>query len=329
MKKAIALISAAALMLMAGCSDEQTNGFSSHATMPMEVFSMPEELAFEANYIRLGELGNVNPPDSGYFPYCQVITSYSDLQSFIESEKQSLDFENGFGSGDLSFISFAEKYNEDFFYEKVLFVVMQMEGSGSVRHEVTDVLQIENNITVCIEKSAPEAMTEDIAYWAIVVEAPVDDYGGGPAAAQFSFEGDENSSLADEMPMSDRLDFSAEYHNGFLKEYGEDIPEPFIITSAGEFKKHFGTSGDELGYDKDFFKDNVLIAVPREEPSGSIYHEVTDVIKADDKISVSISSVTPEVCTDDIAEWTIFIGIPAENYNNEAVDVQFNTVEEE
>lgn len=328
MKKAIAFISAAALTLMpmAGCSDNEPESFGSSKPMPMETFSLPSELPFNAEYIRLGELGGAASPDPGYFPYCQVIKSPSELQDFIESEKQSFDFENGYENGGVSFISHAQKYNEEFFYENVLFVIMRMETSGSIRLEVTDVLQENNEITVKINESSPEVATDDIAYWAVLVEAPVDDYGGGPAAAQFSFE--ENSGLppADDMKVSERLNFNAEYHMG-AKNIPDDY-ESFVITSEKEFKKALGASSGEYGYDKKFFKDKAIIAVVVEERSGSIGHEVTDVIKYDGKISVGINRICPEIGTCDMAEWTILIEISAEDYSGEALDIQFNTVEE-
>ncbi len=72
--------------------------------------------------------------------------------------------------GDKEFGDFFDKYTNDFFKEKSLFVMYVWEGSGSVRHEVSGVYKDKNDIlTVAVNRLVPELGTADMAGWAIVV----------------------------------------------------------------------------------------------------------------------------------------------------------------
>ena len=60
------------------------------------------------------------------------------------------------------------------------------------------------------------------------------------------------------------------------------------------------------GYDEEYFKIHDIYLAVLEEGSGSIRHSVAGVL---DGTSVSISSHSPEVCTEDMAEWHIIIEV--------------------
>ncbi|MBE6876572.1 MAG: hypothetical protein E7496_07600 [Ruminococcus sp.] len=63
------------------------------------------------------------------------------------------------------------KYDDAFFAEYDLLVVLKEEGSGSFWHEVQGIsVDSENNCTVTIDRHMPETCTEDMAYWAICIE---------------------------------------------------------------------------------------------------------------------------------------------------------------
>ena len=62
-------------------------------------------------------------------------------------------------------------YDDAFFAEHDLLVVLKAEGSGSFWHEVQGIsVDSENNCTVMIDRHIPEECTEDMAYWAICIE---------------------------------------------------------------------------------------------------------------------------------------------------------------
>ncbi len=60
------------------------------------------------------------------------------------------------------------------------------------------------------------------------------------------------------------------------------------------------------GYDEEYFKTHDIYLAVLEEGSGSIRHSVAGVL---DGTSVSITSHSPELCTEDMAEWHIIIEV--------------------
>lgn len=61
-------------------------------------------------------------------------------------------------------------------------------------------------------------------------------------------------------------------------------------------------------YDAAFFETKSLVLVLLEEPSGSIRHKVTDVYQTDENnLAINIATIVPEVGTDDMAQWHLFV----------------------
>ena len=75
-------------------------------------------------------------------------------------------------------------------------------------------------------------------------------------------------------------------------------------------------------YSSDFFDSHDLYFAVLEEGSGSVRHNVAGVL---DGTSVSIKSISPEICTDDMAEWHIIIevdkGCVIDKINGKSVSV--------
>ncbi|HIV11276.1 MAG TPA: hypothetical protein IAD28_06270 [Candidatus Faeciplasma avium] len=66
-------------------------------------------------------------------------------------------------------------------------------------------------------------------------------------------------------------------------------------------------------FDDAYFENGTLILITLSEPSGSISHVVDGVNKnPDGSYSVYIHRVVPEVGTDDIAIWQLFLGLESE-----------------
>ncbi len=63
-------------------------------------------------------------------------------------------------------------------------------------------------------------------------------------------------------------------------------------------------------YDEEFFKENSLIFVITENGSGSIRHNVKNVEYSQFKTVITIKNTVPEICTDDMAYWHIFVSVP-------------------
>jgi len=75
----------------------------------------------------------------------------------------------------------------------------------------------------------------------------------------------------------------------------------------------------EKKYDEDFFSSKALIAITLKETSGSIRHEVQKVLKNNDEITVYIGRDVPEIGTMDMAEWTIYVEVNAEDVDSDDI----------
>ncbi len=60
-------------------------------------------------------------------------------------------------------------------------------------------------------------------------------------------------------------------------------------------------------YDETFFENNKLLILYTEETSGSIRHTIRDVSITGDTLSVAVEATSPEIGTDDIADWFILL----------------------
>ncbi len=112
----------------------------------------------------------------------------------------------------------------------------------------------------------------------------------------------------------------AAYYEANRKKYAlESVEDPASDRTIG-----FLDAAAEFG--DDFFVDHALLLVVLEEGSGSVRHEVTCVksVPSEDGGTIivpEIERIVPEVGTDDMAEWHILIGIPAEHVKAETVDI--------
>lgn len=131
--------------------------------------------------------------------------------------------------------------------------------------------------------------------------------------------------------------FSAQYirTNGYID--GQEYPYYVIIRSVKDLERYYAQnkgiydlekhekvySDTTVGwldaiekYDEEYFKANDLIMMVLEEGSGSIRHEVKSVIKnPDGSFAVDIKRDVPEIGTDDMAEWHIFLEIDCGKIN--------------
>ena len=74
-----------------------------------------------------------------------------------------------------------DKYDNAYFERQNLVLIVLQEGSGSIRHEITDVRRhrIENGALdgwdITIDRKVPEAGTEDMAQWHLFLEVQMGD----------------------------------------------------------------------------------------------------------------------------------------------------------
>lgn len=127
------------------------------------------ELSFSAEYIRT---------DCFDFdvelPQYAIIRSVDDLNRFYTDYNGVLDLESRetvYADSTIGWLDRSEKYDDEWFKENDLLLVVLSEGSGSNRHEVTSVTRDSISGTkVSIKRIVPESGTCDMAEWTIFIE---------------------------------------------------------------------------------------------------------------------------------------------------------------
>ncbi|MFR1709388.1 MAG: hypothetical protein ACLSV2_10835 [Clostridium sp.] len=126
------------------------------------------ELEFKASYER-SPYYNSNKE----YPIITIVKSKKDLKEHEAKVKgltvSKLSYVKENSEADLN------KYNDEFFTNKALIVITLDESSGSVRHNVKNVVKDGNNITIAIERKVPEFGTSDMAEWNIYIELNAED----------------------------------------------------------------------------------------------------------------------------------------------------------
>ncbi len=113
--------------------------------------------AFTAQYIRTNAMGEAED-----FPAVIVLNTFDELNAYIEDNREFFDLER-------EFIAAAARYDEEYFIRQNLVLIRLEEGSGSIRHELTDVRR-NNRWQLSIDRVTPEVQTDDMAQWHIILE---------------------------------------------------------------------------------------------------------------------------------------------------------------
>lgn len=134
----------------------------------------PEAYAFDAQYIRTN-----GGPEEGY-PYHAVISSRAELEAYYESHKDIFDLERRetvYSDSTIGFLDACDRYDDTYFERQNLVLIVLQEGSGSIRHEITDVRRnMENGgWDITIDSKAPEVVTDDMAQWHLFLEVQMYD----------------------------------------------------------------------------------------------------------------------------------------------------------
>ena len=129
------------------------------------------KLDFTAQYIRTyGYNENVK------FPVITLITSTTDLNKYYNGNKDKYDLEHkkaAYSDTPIIFLDACDRYNDEFFKEKDLIIVLIEETSGSIRHEIKSIEgNADKKYEVTINRMMPEVGTCDMAQWHLLIEIP-------------------------------------------------------------------------------------------------------------------------------------------------------------
>lgn len=169
MKRSICAVSLLLALLVTACACGNTE--KKNAAAPS---GEPDavQCAFSAQYIRTD--GYV---DGAVYPKTTVIRSVSELTNYYDSYKETYDLERREDPATdytVGFLDACDRYDAEYFKEKVLVLILVEEPSGSIRHEVKDVTLSGGKLTMNINRSVPETHTDDMAEWHIFVELSAD-----------------------------------------------------------------------------------------------------------------------------------------------------------
>lgn len=165
MKRLAALVSAIVFVLgLCAC----------HPNNSPDQGAAPEAYAFEAQYIRTDGYSE----DRSY-PYHVVIDSKEELEAYYEDNKELFYLERKevvYPNATIGFLDACDKYDDTYFERQNLVLIILEEGSGSIRHEITDVRphRDENGTSlgwdITINRIVPEVGTADMAEWHLFLE---------------------------------------------------------------------------------------------------------------------------------------------------------------
>lgn len=109
------------------------------------------------------------------YPVVKIIRSVDELNTYYEANKDNYSLERHSGPpfysySTIGFLDACDKYDAAYFEDQILLMILLEEGSGSIRHEVESVGIDSGDIWVKIKSIVPEACTDDMAEWHILIE---------------------------------------------------------------------------------------------------------------------------------------------------------------
>lgn len=127
-----------------------------------------EDILFEVQYIRTdGYHEGIN------YPIVKVIRSVEELSDYYKAnkDKYNLGYNSGFSDDKTGFLDACSRYDNTYFENKILLIILLEEGSGSNRHKVNKLSYLDDGtLVVNIERIVPEIGTCDMAQWHILIE---------------------------------------------------------------------------------------------------------------------------------------------------------------
>ena len=140
------------------------NGYQEEAQLHIGDFA---PASFSARYIR------TNGYHAGFsYPVVTLVGSVDELRSYYEENRTLYDLSpkgNGAPGTAVGFADAIEGYDDAWFETHQLLIVLLEEGSGSVRHQVTNVTAGPEPV-VDIDRLVPLVGTADMAQWHILIE---------------------------------------------------------------------------------------------------------------------------------------------------------------
>lgn len=143
-----------------------------YATAPAETTGQEHSgsVPYKVQYIRTDHYDA-----SATYPMVFFIQSREQLDDYFEHfghrywmEQNGPDLDEYVG-----FFDTRDRYDDTFFEKNELIMVLLEEGSGSIRHKLTDVVQsATNEVSIYVQSIVPEIGTCDMAQWHVLIDIP-------------------------------------------------------------------------------------------------------------------------------------------------------------
>lgn len=287
-------------------------------------FNLPDSYA-QDEYLFLRAEHLVMPEGSRELPAVLWISDLSAWKSFFAGQNPDGGVTNTALGNSL------ERINEAFFSDHSLLVLVTEGRSGSVRYRVDGVTSAEGTLSVALTAVVPDAVTMDIVHWCVVipvtkaeVELPLnlicrDEAANGGEAAhpgqgvlRFGYTG--SQSYEKDGILYGRLDDDWQgLHPGteFITSYSAwqlccSVSEANAAHMDPAFLAGLGALNQE------FFAEKSLLLLFLVEGSGSRRHRVDEVAVKDGELTVTVTTLYPEIGTCDMASWVILIPVDKE-----------------
>ena len=181
------LLLGACLLLLAACGSKKQTDYAASVNQDgkdnkessSQEMSDPAAYAFEAQYIRTNGYS-----EGRSYPFHVIIDSREELEAYYEANKEVFDLERKetvYSDTTIGFLDACDKYDDTYFEQQNLILIGLEEGSGSVRHKITDVRAHSNENgsldgwDITIDRIVPEVGTDDMAEWHLFLEIQMGD----------------------------------------------------------------------------------------------------------------------------------------------------------
>ncbi len=128
---------------------------------------------FQTQYIRTDGYH-----DGVEYPIVKIIRSVDKLNSYYNENKEKYSLErreDPASDSTIGFLDACDKYTAEYFEDQILVMILLEEGSGSIRHNVDNVkIGSNGKLYISISRDVPEAGTDDMAEWHILIEPEKD-----------------------------------------------------------------------------------------------------------------------------------------------------------
>ena len=129
----------------------------------------PQSWLYQTQYVRTD-----GGDESSQYPSYVIIHSRAELEQYYEDNKMAYDLEHHeqvYSDTTIGFLDAIEQYDDAFFADWDLIILVLEEGSGSIRHEVNGIRPYyDNTWQLTVRRITPEVCTDDMSQWHLLIE---------------------------------------------------------------------------------------------------------------------------------------------------------------